>query len=60
MQYACMRAFMYVGMQVRMLTPMSTVDELFACRPARMEPNPGMKMLKIRQQIPVALGTEGT
>lgn len=42
------------------LTPIKTVDELLACRPARMEPIPGKKMLKMKQQMPVALGTEGT
>ena len=41
-------------------TPIRTVEELLACRPARMEPMPGKNMFKMKQQMPVDLGTEGT
>ena len=41
-------------------TPMRTVEELLACIPARIEPKPGKKMLKMRQHTPVDLGTDGT
>ena len=41
-------------------TPIRTVDEELAWRPASREPRPGRKMLKMKQQMPVARGTDGT
>jgi hypothetical protein len=41
-------------------TPMRMIDELLAWSPASTDPNPGKKILKMRQQMPVALVTEGT
>ena len=55
-----MRVLCLYYRQGPLLTPIKTVEELLACRPARMEPMPGKNMLKMKQQMPVALGTEGT